>query len=321
MRYFFKATGVLVVAVLGFCFWKFPELGLGISAMAVAWLSFCVKIVGPTEKAISVFLGKPWRNLNSGLNFILWPMEKLVVYPTKQQELELEPIEVVTKKDISHSQAAIKVKLTFYFFWPDNLTSALVKGASPDTIKGLFQEAIYNALRSVIIGMTWETCYSEKDKIGKEALDILFDTSSPIKEAGIEKNKIFTAIEVFLPKELIANLTAPEVAGLKADARKKEAVGEKEFILAQKQAEAEGRKLVFDSIGDNMAKEALFTLREMSQGTSNTILFGLPPELYETVKNATRNTDIEKAFKLLPVKQQKQTLEFMEKLKLKGGEK
>ncbi|MDD2753167.1 MAG: SPFH domain-containing protein [Candidatus Portnoybacteria bacterium] len=319
------AIELIFISILIFCSWRFVELRWGFAALGAAWAVFCIKIIGPTEKAIGIFLGEPSRELTSGIRFIFWPLEKLAIYPTKQQEVELNLIEVITKKvGRAHSSAAITIKPTFYFFWPDKfekLKQALEKGANPDkdSVKDLFQEAIFNALRSVIIQYDWETCYSERDKITQEVLGILC-CSGPIQAAGIEKEQMFLAIEVFLPKDLVANINAPEIAALKAAAKKEEAEGEKAFAIAQKQAEAEGRKLVFASIGDEMAKEALFTLREMAKGTSNTILFGLPPELYETVKAATRGADIDvdHLLKVLTKEQKKKIVEAIANLGKKG---
>jgi regulator of protease activity HflC (stomatin/prohibitin superfamily) len=288
---------------------------LGIVVIVVVWIAFCVRIVSEDERAIKVFLGKPGITVSSGLRFIFWPFQKLVVYSTKQQELEIPERSVITKtgkfgdegekeeNKHTHGAASIIVKAVVYFFWPDDLKQAVTKGPNPNSKEKMidfFEEATADALRVAAGGMTWRECIENRKKIAEKIHEILIgeDSGSPFAESGITKLYIVIK-EIELPEDLKKAITEPEIARLKALAKEHEGEGEKKYAKLKGDGEAEARKAIFGAIEGNVDKEVLLTLRQMAQGTSNTILFGLPPEIYETLARAMGGKRPEDLLKLL----------------------
>ena len=69
--------------------WTLVTLGIG-------YLANAFRMIEPNEMAVRVLLGIPLRVEKFGLNFIVWPLEKLVIYPTKAVRFEFPDFEVIT---------------------------------------------------------------------------------------------------------------------------------------------------------------------------------------------------------------------------------
>ncbi len=308
---------------------------LGIVTIFIACLAFCIRIVREDERAIKVFLGRPGKTVSSGLCLILWPLQKLIIYSTKQQELEIPKRSVITrtgdygegKEKHTHGAARITIEAVIYFFWPDDLKQAVAKGPNPtskEKMVDFFEEATADALRVAAGKMTWRECVENRKKMADEVRAILIGSilepsNSPFAESGITKLYIVIK-EIELPENLKEAITAPEVARLKALARQKDGEGERDFTELQGEGRAKARKAIFDVIEGNVDKEVLLTLREMAQGTSNTILFGLPPEIYETLARAMGGKRPEELLRALP-KEEKERIIKKITAEIEGGTK
>lgn len=323
---------------------------LALLALITVYFILCLRIVKENQRGIKVLFGKPRKTFTSGLRFIWWPFEKFVIYPTTQQEIEIKDVKLVTMakkyEGEKHGAAGITLDASVYFFWPKDLFSPVVNGPdpqSPENIFNFFEETISDALRSVAGKMTWREVIQERKKLTEGICNILkngtvisdpktnssdsFTQENPFQKSGI--TELYAVIkEINLPPALNEAITAPEIARLKADARESEGSGERRYLTAvgegkkaaraaEGKGEAAARKAIFDAIeaaGEKgLAKEALLSLREMAKGTSNTILFGLPPQLYEGLADAMGGKRPEELFKLLSKEQAEKLIELLSK--------
>jgi regulator of protease activity HflC (stomatin/prohibitin superfamily) len=271
-------------------------LFLSIVLFFVVWAIFCIRIVRETERAIVVSLGNPVHRINSGLRFIFWPLQWLVYFPTTIQELNFRRAGIITSKgeynSVQYGQANIGIDPAMYFRWPDTdeeLISALRAIGTTDlqNITDLFEETVLDAFRTVGGGKTWGEITQERKGYAAETRQSLLDEpEDPLKIAAFSDFRL--AIKhVELPPGLLESLTKPEIARLEREAAKEQAEAEKIRIIGQGEGIAKARKMLFKAIGDepaNIQKEILLTLREMAQGTSNTILFPIPSKLTDVLE-------------------------------------
>jgi len=88
-----------------FSFTLYLLLGIAI----IATLS-SIKIIGPYEKGIVVRLGKYRTTLTSGINFIVPFIEQLIKVDMREQVIQVEPQQVITKDNV-----VVEVDAVIYF--------------------------------------------------------------------------------------------------------------------------------------------------------------------------------------------------------------
>lgn len=86
------------------------------------WLLKCVKQVGTTDtpaQAVKTRFAKPDKAVPSGLCFILWPIERLKLFPTSLYKLTYLILKgLYSKKSEEMSSQRMEVKIGVYFRWP-----------------------------------------------------------------------------------------------------------------------------------------------------------------------------------------------------------
>lgn len=114
--------------------------------------------------------------------------------------------------------------------------------------------------------------------------------SNPIFQAKMQDVRVVIT-DVALPEALQAAISLPEIAEYQGTATKIKAAADKERDILDGDAKAANRKKIYEAIQGSGAEstqlEVLYTLREMAQGTSNTILYGLPPNVANLLKEKT----------------------------------
>lgn len=241
--YFLIAPGVLILLLLGF------------------WIPRCVVQVGSERaqtQAVLVRFGKPKEVLQPGLHWILWPADKLVVYPDKQYKMAFE-VEKVYSAESDEAGKKLNTKVMFvsvtvYFFWPtgDDLLRAFRRTPTPtgDMMEDtemyvvFFESAVDDAVRAVFGRHDDEAIRAmrkdkqKKGEIEQEIKEFLFEEEgNPFREAAIKREAMDLAVtSVKFTDEVEHALSAEEVgrregAGM-GEKLKKQADGTKELLKA-----------------------------------------------------------------------------------------
>ncbi|PIP26199.1 MAG: hypothetical protein COS71_00175 [Candidatus Moranbacteria bacterium CG06_land_8_20_14_3_00_40_12] len=312
-------------------------LGVGITLFVLGF-----RIIRENENGVIVRLGKPTRVVHSGLRWTFFPIDRVARFTTQLINLEFRVAGIITEQGefppnsgIKYGQANVGVEPTLYFRWPeDNSLLQTVKiVANPEDISSLnnlFEETILNAFRSAGGCVTWrEIVRDRKDFSAKVLNNLTNDLSDPINQACIPHNTINLVIKhVNLPEKLETAITDPEIARLEKEATITRAEGERKKRILEGEGFADARKLLYKAIGkepESIQKEVLLTLREMAQGTSNTILFQIPSQITDTLGDVFGKGDIAgnftKFFSGLSDKKKKEFFDWLEEKIVGGGRK
>lgn len=270
----------------------------------IAVLIICgFRIIKEDERAVKMFLGNPeWFKkpiVESGFCWIPWPLAKLRRYTTNLVELEtFKKATIFTKEDTydgkKFGEARIEVDTSFRFYWPQKkgdiikCVKHLPNPTNMKKLKNIFEEPILEHVRTVGGHRVWKELTRDRAKISKDIFESWEkDEKSILKKVNLLFPKVILD-HLELPPELLKAMDKPEVARLEKIATITGAEGKKRELELEGEGKAHAHKKYLDSIGEkieNIQKEVLYTLREMAQGTSNTILFEIPTAVTGVMDN------------------------------------
>jgi regulator of protease activity HflC (stomatin/prohibitin superfamily) len=273
---------------------------LSILLVFAVWLLLGFRIIRENENAVVVFLGKPRRTATSGLIHTWWPFEYVKRFTTNLIELNFANAGLITVKDANYGEINIGLETNLYFRWPedDALIQTVKVVAHPENtafLTNLFEETVLDTFRTVGSSKTYREIMKDRKAFAEEVRTALLDEDAdPVNQAGIPAETLRLTIKhVHLPPGFEETLSQPEIqrvkmvaTGFEAQATKIKLEGEGKGLKKKHALEGEGiasaRESLYKAIGtnkENLLKEALLTMREMAQGTSNTILFPIPSGL------------------------------------------
>lgn len=288
-----------------------------IIAIAMIYIAICFTTISAELVGIKSFLERLISKLYTGTwLFVFWPFEKLCLFPRGQQYLDLPKQKIRTAsakiKGTKYSRVTIETDVVMYFSWPtdnaDDLIKCIKEAPHPmlpgenaitraEKIEGLlnyFGPSVIASVRRSLGNLSWIECDQgvsdqEKKTLSECVLeDLGKNANNPVQRAELRHVR-FEFKNFTLPEELNKAITAPQVAEYEATATKIRAKGEKKRLALEGKGKAKARKAIYaviDAIDDGITMETLHTLKEMAQGTSNTILYGLPPQVANVLKKA-----------------------------------
>ncbi len=239
--------------------------------------------------------------------FVFWPFEKICFFPRGQQELDFPKQQIRTASgkinNTKYSRVTIETDPVMYFNWPikegeeEKLIMAIKEAPHPDNKEELLQyfgPSVMASVRRSLGNLTWVECDRGTTEDGKTLSECVIDdlrknTGNPVFMAKLQ-NVRFEFKNFTLPEELNEAITLPQVEEYKSTARKIAAKAIREERKQEGLGDAAARKAIgnaINNIDDGVIIETLHTLREMAQGTSNTILYGLPPQVANILKEKT----------------------------------
>lgn len=313
---------------------------LSIFLVFAVWLLLGFRIIRENENAVVMFLGEPRRVATSGLIHTWWPFEYIKRFTTNLIELNFANAGLITIKDADYGEINIGLETNLYFRWPENndliKTVRVVK--DPENIeflKNLFEETVLDTFRTVGSSKTYREIMKDRKAFAEEVRTALLDeVADPVNQAGIPGETLRLTIKhVHLPPGFEETLSQPEIqrvkmvaAGFEAQATEITMEGAGKGLKKKHALEGEGiasaRESLYKAIGtnkENLLKEALLTMREMAQGTSNTILFPIPSGLSDMLSEtlgkgglAAGNIDLKKIIAGLSEDQIKLALKLLQ---------
>lgn len=225
------------------------------------WFFKSIKIIGPAEMAVYVWLGEPVNIRESGPHFVPWLLAELARYPKKMYNFDYREREVITQagkyksekedKETYYGSQVLKVSSVVYLNFPreprskdtgDDLlvvetdkggiekTHPLIKilraqvPAKDEELKGWTEEAVLGALRVAFGRMTWRQAVEDIKEVTKEAENVFKSADGALIRAGFSKKGIQLVIaEIKLPKELEDAMPEVDRQRLEAEAAPYEA--------------------------------------------------------------------------------------------------
>lgn len=209
--------------------------GVVILVVLILWAPRCFRTVGSAKaqaRAVLVRFGQPIDVLEAGLQVILWPIDQLVVYPTKQYLLTFgfgkvhskrEEIETSSGKVEIYETALMEVEANLYFAWAKgrSLLTNFERLPTPtgnfedDTsmLTAFFEPTVSDGLRAVMARRNHKYNREEKDKIENEIKNHLYgQAGNPFLEGDVPRDQVDVIIrEIGFTEEMEGAFSAPEV--------------------------------------------------------------------------------------------------------------
>lgn len=194
----------------------------------VFWIPRCFRKVGSLEspaQAVRVRMGNPEEVLGSGLHMIWWPVDDLVIYPTKQYLLNISLAEVHSKRDpeAEYETTLMTVDVDIYFAWPegDDLIESFRRAPTPtgdlgediEVYTDYFGSAVSDALRNIMVQRNHEQCRQEKAEIEREIKTYFYaEQGNAFQVSCIPPELLDVAItRIGFRKDMEDSFSAPEI--------------------------------------------------------------------------------------------------------------
>jgi regulator of protease activity HflC (stomatin/prohibitin superfamily) len=226
------------------------------------WILNCVKILNEYERGVVFRLGRLLpQPLGPGLQFILFPIDRMLRISLRTVTLDVPPQDVITKDNVS-----IKVNAVIYFRVMDP-NKAIVE--VEDYLFATSQMA-QTTLRSILGQVEMDELLSQREQLNQKLQDTIDKQTDPwgIKVSAVEIKHID------LPDEM------RRVLGRQAEAervRRAKIIGaEAEFQAAEKLVEA--AKLMAEH-PMSLQMRYLQTLAEIAGDKNSTTIFPIPIDL------------------------------------------
>ena len=221
--------------------------------VALLWLVFSIKIVGPDEIAVKVYFGTPVLFCDSGFCFVpfTFGLCYLKRYPKKVYNFDYKSREVITKagqeSGIQYGAQKLKVSAVAYLSFPKEFEGEkieqgvyhftpvnkicplfrILRAGIPiehAQLKDWTEEAVAGALRLAFSQMTWVKAIEDMQAVNQKVSEVFRDADGILIKVGFQEKDIKLVIsEIKLPKGVEDALPQPDKARLAADAAKDQA--------------------------------------------------------------------------------------------------
>lgn len=274
-------------------------------AVMAIWAVAGIGMAREDERVIKIRLGNPYAKVESGLFWVPFGFAWVRRYPTKTQEIVIARRDVnreIVKDEEGRARPAggfitatgkfgtknvgpvnIGVTLSFRFNWPkeyDELLQCVKLLPAPEEIQDLtdiFHEIILDEARSVGSKMTYIEILSDRKEFAQKVRKAveMGDASDLLIKTGLKDSVQVVIDHIDVPKETLDAIDDEEAKRLQAEGVRRQAEGKRDQLKLESEGLAAGYKAIKAEGPEALQLESLRTLREMAQGTSNTIFFPL----------------------------------------------
>jgi regulator of protease activity HflC (stomatin/prohibitin superfamily) len=281
-----------------------------LSVLALVWFICGFGIVRENERIVKIRLGRPYAVKESGVFWIPFLIAWVRRYTTKVVELQLarrdenfvikrdadgRPIPAggfITARDSKVGPLNVGVTLSYRFNWPADeakliqCVKLLPDPSNIPALTDLFQEIILDETRSVGCKMSYIAIMSDRAGFAKQITASVTqgEASQLLTDTGLEPSAHVVIDHIDIPEEALKALDDEEAQRLKAEGVRRKAEGDKDRIRLEDEGRAAGYRAIKAEGPEAMELESYRTLREMAQGTSNTIFVPI-----EGLKNLLSN--------------------------------
>ena len=267
-------------------------------ALVVVWGILGLGITRENERVVKIRLGRPYGVAGSGVFWIPFLFAWVRRYTTKVVELqfarrdkngeiqldtEKRPIPAggfVTARDNKVGPLNIGVTLSFRFNWPADETKLkrcvelLPDPSDKGALVDIFQEIVLDEARSVGCKMSYIAIMSDRigfAKMIKQSMTEDVEAGRLLVDTGLDVSARVIIDHIDIPKEALDALDDEEAQRLKAEGIRREAEGKKDKLRLEGEGHAAAYKAISDAGPEAVELEGMRTLREMAQGSANTM--------------------------------------------------
>lgn len=279
------------------------EYALWTLAIIVTWIACGFGIARENERVMKILLGRPYGKAESGIFWIPFGFAWVRRYTTKVVELVIARRDVdgkivkneegralpaggfITAKGIDKGAGPVNigVTLSFRFNWPKNYgellecVKLLPNPQSIEELTNIFHEIILDEARSVGSKMTYVEILSERKQFAQKIRDAILvgDASELLIKTGLKSSTQVVIDHIDVPQETLDAIDDEEAQRLQAEGVRRKAEGQRDALELEGQGRAKAIKALKAEGPEAVQYESLRTLREMAQGTANTIFFPL----------------------------------------------
>ncbi len=285
------------------------EILLWLAVLAAVWAVLGIGLARENERVVKILLGRPYAVVESGLFWIPFGFAWVRRYTTKVVELTFAqrgedgkisrnaqgrvvsaggfitaPGKVQIARDTRKvGPVNIGVTLSLRFNWPQDeqkLIQCVKLLPSPqriDQLTDIFQEIIMDETRSVGCKMTYIDIMSDRSGFAmKIAASVTQGQASQLLiDTGLQSSARVVIDHIDIPQDALDAIDDEEAKRLQAEGVRRQAEGKKDQLRLESEGLAEGYKAIKEAGPEAIQLESLRTLREMAQGTANTIFFPL----------------------------------------------
>ena len=243
------------------------EFGLGIIVVVIIVILSSIKQINEYERGIKFTFGKFSKIMKPG-----WRLVIPIFQSFKKVDIRTKAVDVPAQEAITKDNVSVQINAVIYYKIFDASKAILAVENFYYAIGQLAQ----TTMRNVVGSVTLDELLAERDKISDEICSIIDKASDPwgIKVENVELK------DVSLPEDM------KRVLAIAAEAER-----EKTAVITKAKGEVEA--------SNNLAKAAeimaetpgalhlrtLSTLSDISSDKSNTVVFCLPIEILEAIKN------------------------------------
>ncbi|MBI3309101.1 MAG: SPFH domain-containing protein [Candidatus Melainabacteria bacterium] len=242
----------------------------GVVVVLAMLVASSIKIAAQWEKAVILRLGKYVGTKGPGLFFIIPLIDEANFVDTRVLTMDIPKQQVITKDNVPCS---INGVLYFMVESPDHAIIAV------QNYRYAMSQYAQAALRDVVGGVNFDELLSERKKIGKEIEEIV---ESEAKSWGLKVTQI-RIMDVDIPEDLKKMMSRQASAEREKRATITKAEGDKLAAINL----AAAAQTMLESPGA-MQLRTLQTLDGLGNASSNTVIVGIPVELYDLVKDFSK---------------------------------
>lgn len=225
------------------------------------------RIIDQYERGVVLTLGRYSGTRNPGLTWLIPSLQKMIKVDMRIATVDIPQQEVITKDNVTVGINAV------VYFRVDEAAKAVLEIQNFRNAVALYAQA---TLRDIIGGVELDFLLSERDKIADEIKKIVDVATDPW---GIDVSDIKIQ-DIELPADM------KRVMAKQAEAeRERRAIiiqAEGEYSAAEKLSQAAA---VLSAAPAGISLRTLQTIEKINPDPSKTVIFALPVEFYEGVKN------------------------------------
>ena len=269
---FFALSGLGLIFCLPFMY-STPVVGsviYGLVVIVAIFISSAIKIAAQWERAVVFRLGKYITTKGPGIFFIIPLIDETTVVDTRVLTMDIPKQQVITKDNVPVSINGV------LYFMVENPELAVIKVQNYRYAMSQYAQA---ALRDVTGGVNFDGLLAEREQIGKEIETIVEKES---KEWGLRVTQI-RIMDVEIPEDLKKMMSRQASAEREKRATITKAEGDK--LAAMNLSDA--ARTMAESPGA-MQLRTLQTIDGLGPNPSNTVVLAVPIELYDLVKNLSK---------------------------------
>ena len=246
------------------------DLFLGIIILVIVIILASIKQINEYERGIKFTLGKFSSTMEPGWNLVFPIFQSYSKVDIRTKAVDVPEQEAITKDNVS-----IRINAVLYY----KIFDAAKAIIAVENFNYAVSQLAQTTMRNIVGSVTLDELLSQRDKISSEICKIVDEATDPwgIKVENVELK------DIALPEEM-----------KRVIAKVAEAEREKQAVITKAEGEVEASNNLAKA-AETMSKvdgalhlRTLSTINDISSDQSNTVIFCLPIEVLDAIKNRSQ---------------------------------